>query len=99
MPLKDLVAKKSEIAESVIEAIVSKYVRYYTDALEIGLTPDGTRLSGENKVLVYLVALLGWRYVTDAAPEISTKPADLEKVLGIPAERFAPCSRASRTRI
>ena len=38
MPLKDLVAKKSEIAESVIEAIVSKYVRYYTDALEIGLT-------------------------------------------------------------
>jgi hypothetical protein len=58
MPLKDLIAKKSEIAESVIEAIVSKYIRYYTDTLEIGLTPEGAALSGENKVLVYLVALL-----------------------------------------
>jgi hypothetical protein len=76
MPLKDLVAKKSEIAEAVIEAIVSKYVRYYTDTLEIGFTPDGGGLSGEKKVLVYLVALLGWRYVTDSTPEVSTKPAD-----------------------
>ena len=41
MPLKDLVAKKSEIAKSVIEEIVSKYVRYYTDKVEIGFTPEG----------------------------------------------------------
>lgn len=90
MPLKDLVAKKSEIAESVIEAIVSKYVRYYTDTLEIGFTPDGAGLSGENKVLVYLVALLGWRYVADNVPEVSTKPADLEKALGIPGGTLRP---------
>jgi hypothetical protein len=90
MPLKDLVAKKSEIAESVIEAIVSKYVRYYTDSLEIGFTPDGAGLSGENKVLVYLVALLGWRYVTDKPPAVSTKPADLEKVLGIAGGSLRP---------
>jgi hypothetical protein len=82
MPLKDLVAKKSEIAESVIEAIVSKYVRYYTDTLEIGFTPEGAELRSENKVLVYLVALLGWRYVTESPPVISTKPADIEKALG-----------------
>jgi len=90
MPLKDLVAKKSEIAESVIEAIVSKYVRYYTDTQEVGFTPDGAVLSGENKVLVYLVALLGWRYVTDNAPKISTKPAALEKALGIPGGTLRP---------
>jgi hypothetical protein len=90
MPLKELVAKKSEIAESVIEAIVSKYVRYYTDTLEIGFTPDGARLSGENKVLVYLVALLGWRYVTDELPTVSTKPADLEKALGIAGGTLRP---------
>jgi hypothetical protein len=90
MPLKDLVAKKSEIAESVIEAIVSKYVRYYTDTLEIGFTPDGAGLNGENKVLVYLVALLGWRYVTHEPPNVLTKPAALEKVLGIAGGTLRP---------
>jgi hypothetical protein len=90
MPLKDLVAKKSEIAEAVIEEVVSKYVRYYTDTLEIGFTPDGARLSGESKVLVYLVALLGWRYVMDQPPTVSTKPADLEKVLGIAGGSLRP---------
>lgn len=90
MPLKDLAAKKSEIAESVIEAIVSKHIRYYTDTLEIGFTPEGAELSSENKVLVYLVALLGWRYVTESPPVISTKPADLEKVLGIAGGTLRP---------
>lgn len=90
MSLKDLVAKKSEVAESVIEAIVSKHVRYYTDTLEIGFTPDGAGLSGENKVLVYLVALLGWRYVADEPPNVSTRPADLEKVLGISGGTLRP---------
>lgn len=90
MPLKDFVAKKSEIAESVIEAIVSKYVRYYTDTLEIGFTPEGADLSSEKKVLVYLVALLGWPYVTDSSPVIPTKPADLEKTLGIPGGTLRP---------
>jgi hypothetical protein len=90
MALKDLVAKKSEIAESVIEGIVSKYVRYYTDTLEIGFTPEGAALGGEKKVLVYLVAILGWQYVTNEPPAIPTKPADLEKALGIPGGTLRP---------
>jgi hypothetical protein len=90
MALKDLVAKKSEVAESVIEMIVSKYVRYYTDTLEIGFTPDGAELSGEKKILIYLVAILGWRYVSDAAPQVSTKPADLERALGIAGGTLRP---------
>ena len=90
MTLKDLIAQKSEIAESAIEGIVAKYVRYYTDTLEVGFTPDGAALSGESRVLVYLVALVGWQYVTDSVPEISTKPADLEEVLGIPGGTLRP---------
>jgi hypothetical protein len=90
MALKDLVAKKSEISESVIEAIVSKYIRYYTDTLEIGFTPEGADLSGGNKVLVYLVAVVGWRYVTESPPVISTKPADLEKALRIAGGTLRP---------
>lgn len=90
MSLRDLVAKKSDIAESVIEAIVSKYVRYYVDTLEIGFTPECASLSSESKVLAYLVAILGWQYVTDKPPSISTKPADLERVLGIPGGTLRP---------
>jgi hypothetical protein len=90
MTLRDLVAKKSEIAESVIEAMVSKYVRYYTDTMEIGFTSAGSELGGENKVLVYLVALLGWRYVTESPPAITTKPADLERALGIAGGTLRP---------
>lgn len=90
MALKDLVAKKSDIAESVVEEIVSKYVRYYIDTLEVGFTPNGAKLVGENKVLVYLVALLGWQYVVDNPPTVSTKPADLEKALGIPGGTLRP---------
>lgn len=63
---------------------------YYTDTLEIGFTPDGVGLSGEKKVLVYLVATLGWRYVTDEPPTVLTKPADLEKALGIPGGSLRP---------
>lgn len=90
MSLKDLVAKKSEIAESVIETIVSKYVRYYSDTLEIGFTPEGAALSSGKKVLVYLVAMMGWRFVTEDPPEISTKPADLEQALGIAGGTLRP---------
>ncbi|MEQ9692303.1 MAG: hypothetical protein RLO48_21525 [Bauldia litoralis] len=90
MALKDLIANKSEVDESVIETIVSKYVRYYTDTLEIGFTPEAASLGGENKVLVYLVALLGWQYVTDEPPVVSTKPADLEKALAIPGGSLRP---------
>lgn len=90
MALKDLVAKKSEVAETVIEGIVSKHVRYYTDSMEIGFTPSGAALSGENRILVYLVALLGWQYVTDKPPTVSTKPANLELALGIPGGTLRP---------
>lgn len=90
MSLRDLVAKKSEIAESAIEEIVSKYIRYYIDTHEIGFTPEYSTLNGESKLLVYLVAILGWQFVTDNPPTTSTKPADLEKAIGIPGGTLRP---------
>jgi hypothetical protein len=60
------------------------------DTLEIGFTPECASLNGESKVLIYLVAILGWQYVADSPPPISTKPADLEKALGIPGGTLRP---------
>lgn len=90
MALKDLVAKRSDISEAVIEKIVSGRVRYYSDTYEIGFTPAGGALSHANKVLVYLVALTGWQYVDNDPPIVATKPADLEAALGIHGGTLRP---------
>lgn len=98
MPLKSLVAKKSEIAESAIEAIVTPYVRYYVESFEIGFTPEFSNLSNDRKILVYLVAVQGWQYVADDAPAVKTKPADLEKSVGIPGGTLRPTLKTLRER-
>lgn len=90
MPLKNLIAKKSEIDEENIENIVSDYVRYYVDTHEIGFTPESVSLNSEQKVLVYLTALLGWPFIVDEHIKISTKPSDLEKALAIPGGTLRP---------
>ncbi|SDT89359.1 hypothetical protein [Stappia sp. ES.058] len=90
MALKDLVADHDKITEERIEDIVSLYIRYDPQTKEIVFTPDGTSLSNENKVLVYLVGMLGWRYILDENLDPKTKPADLEVALGIAGGSLRP---------
>lgn len=90
MALKDLVANKAALTEEAIEAIVTGYIRYYPDTGEIGFTPAGAELRNDQKVLLYLTAIHGWMHVTDDPPAIATRPADLEKVVGIPGGTLRP---------
>lgn len=83
MALKDLVADRSKIDEAAIEAIVSRYVRFDPARQQVVFLPESRSLSQHAKVLVYLVALMGWQYILEAPKPVSTKPADLEAVLGI----------------
>lgn len=90
MALKDLVADASKLDESAIENVIAKFVRYDPKAERIIFTPNGVELSSENKILVYLTAVAGWSFINETPPNISTKPSDLESVLGIAGGTLRP---------
>jgi hypothetical protein len=88
--LKDLVADHRTISEETIEKIVAPYVRYDPAAHKIVWTPQGKSLGNDAKVLVFLVAVLGWQYVLDESQGVASKPADLESELGIGGGTLRP---------
>lgn len=90
MALKDLVADQDKLNEESIEGIISPYLRYDPSAFSIVFTPVGASLSNEARLLVYLVAICGWRYVVPDPQKVDTKPADLEEVLNIPGGSLRP---------
>jgi hypothetical protein len=88
--LKDLIADDTKITEEMIEKIVVPYIRYNSAAHKIVWRPAGESLANEAKVLVFLVAVLGWQYVVEERQDVATKPADLEDELRIAGGSLRP---------
>lgn len=93
MALRDLVASTSALTEETIEAIVSDFVRYDTDEAELVLLPKFTGLLVAHKVLIFLAALHGWRFIVDGEVAVSMKPSEIEAKTGIPGGSLRPALR------
>jgi len=90
MALKDLITQRAAMAEEQIEEIVAPYVGFDVNERAIVLLPAFARLTNKQKVLVYLVALQGWPFVTEDGVSTIAAPAELEKVLRIPGGSLRP---------
>ncbi len=90
MALKDLIVDSGAVIEAAIEEIISDYVKYEVDPHAIVFTPEGNSLGNSAKIIVYVAAVLGWAYVVDDPPSISTKPVDLEDAVGIKGGSLRP---------
>ena len=90
MALKDLIVDSGSVTEAAIEDIVSTYVNYEVNPHAIVFTPAGNGLGNTEKVIVYATAVLGWKFVVDEPPPVSTKPSDLEDSLSIAGGTLRP---------
>ncbi len=90
MALKDLVEDADAASEEKIEALISDYVRFDIKNRKIFFRPEWSQLGPEAKILVFLTANFGWRYVVDDEFEQSTKPKDLEEILSIVGGTLRP---------
>ncbi len=96
MALKDHVADSTKIKEEEIEAIVADFLKYDPPHKVVVLMPRAQELSVEKKVLLHLVALRGWKFVSskEDAPPSSATPKEIEQVTGVKGGTLRPALRA-----
>lgn len=96
MALKDHIADSTKIKEEEIEAIISDYLKYDPSHKTVVLMPRAQELSVEKKVLLHLVALQGWKFISskEEIPDSGATPKEIEQVTGVKGGTLRPTLRA-----
>jgi hypothetical protein len=90
VPLKDLTVNTAELTEKWIEEIISPYVKFDVTQKRVVFLPEAAKLPVKPKVLVFLVALQGWPFVSEEGVPTSAKPAQIEESLNIQGGTLRP---------
>lgn len=68
MALSDLIIDQNSLQESLIESIVSQYIRYDPSQRVVVFLPDKINdLTIGQKIVMYLFALRGWQYLENTS--------------------------------
>lgn len=96
MALRDLTVSGAQLTEQQIEELIGPYARYDPEAGTIVLLPPAAKLSLRQRVLLYLVALQGWPFVTDAPHATTARPGPLSEALRVGGGTVRPLLMAMK---
>lgn len=74
MALKELIINLDQVTEEIVENVVKGYLRYDPARKIMTFTPAGRALNGRQKVILYLVGELGWRFILDSSKDVIPAP-------------------------
>jgi hypothetical protein len=82
VPYNNLVMPGTSSAEAHVVRIIAPYVRYDLATETVVMLPAALARGDRERILLYLVALLGWRSVKpDSAPAAGARPGELAAAL------------------
>jgi hypothetical protein len=83
MAIKDLVISSDDLEEETIEKVVRKYFAYDDKGEILIINKDFWKLSGENKILHYLAAASGRKFLELEVPVVALDNAQVSKGLNM----------------
>lgn len=94
MALKDLLAQSSELDEAAIEGVIRDYARFDPTTRRIVLLPEAQQLKVRERIMVYLTALQGWRFVIpEEPPSADASPGEIMSETSIVGGSLRPTLR------
>lgn len=94
MALKELIIDLDQVTEEIVENVVKGYLRYDPVRKITIFASAGKILNGKQKVLLYLVGELGWRYILDGneggLPVPEKSPSEISVATGIKGNTVRP---------
>ena len=91
MALRDLVVSHADLTEAQIEELIKPYLRYDPAVRQMVLLPPAADLGNRQRVIAYLIGLLGWPFVLPEDPPASSMtPAEMGAALNIPGGTLRP---------